>query len=95
MATAESVLWSILKTETCNYGPKTQRNRAVDPREMFNQVRSDFQSKRWTRFVLAGIFVLGLVTWGHVLTTRGAARRPINERPQISVLSDPFVDQQQ
>jgi hypothetical protein len=62
---------------------------------MLNQVRTDFESNRWTAFVLAGIFGLGLVTWGHVLSTRATSRRAAPDRPQISVLTDPFVDQQQ
>ncbi len=61
---------------------------------MLNQVRADFESHRWTGYVLAGILVLGLAAWGHVLTARAAARRT-NDRPQISVLTDPFVDQHQ
>jgi hypothetical protein len=71
----------------------------VDPRDMFNQVRSDCASNRWTGFVLAGIFALGMATWGHVLSarvlsTRTAVRRTSHDRPQISVLPDPFADQQ-
>lgn len=71
----------------------------MDPRDMFNQVRSDFESNRWTAFVLAGILALGLAAWGHVLTARALATRATTsrsspERLQISVLPDPFVDQQ-
>jgi CHASE1-domain containing sensor protein len=72
----------------------------VDPRDLFNQVRSDFESNRWTAFVLAGILVLGLAAWGSVYSTRALSprattRRAIPDRPQISVLPDPFADRQQ
>ena len=70
----------------------------MDPRDMVNQIRSDFESNRWTVFVLAGILVLGLAAWEHVAltrSTRATARGTDPERAQISVLTDPFVDQQQ
>ena len=65
----------------------------MDPRDMINEVRSDFESNRWTAFVLAGILLLGLAAWCHALWARTAVRRVSVDRSQISVLSDPFADQ--
>ena len=98
MATAESVLRSILKlrrrVSKSQYRLFEQRDNVVDPRDLLNQVRADLESNRWTAFVLVGILILGLAAWGHVLSTRATAERASPDRSQISVLTDPFVDQQ-
>jgi hypothetical protein len=62
---------------------------------MINQVRSDFESNRWTAFVLVGMLLLGLATWSHALATRASAPRPTSGQQQISVLPDRFEAQQQ
>ena len=62
----------------------------MDPREMVYQIQSDFKSNRFAAVVFAMIVGLEIACWLQALSSRSAARTAMPDRPQISVLPDPF-----
>ncbi|MGE5192130.1 MAG: hypothetical protein ACM3U2_06465 [Deltaproteobacteria bacterium] len=70
-----------------------QRNVAVDPVEMINLIRRDFESSRWLAVLLAVVLALGTALWLPALSARGSIPRTARHQPAISVLSDPFDGQ--
>jgi len=65
----------------------------VDPVEMINLIRRDFESSRWLAVVLAVILALGMAFWLPALGTRGSLPHSSPDQPAISVLADPFDGQ--
>jgi hypothetical protein len=70
-----------------------QRNAAVDPVEMVNLIRRDFESSRWVAVMLVVIVAVGTAFWLPALSARGSRPRTAPPRPAVSVLPDPFDGQ--
>lgn len=57
---------------------------------MVHQIQSDFKSSRLAAAVLALIVGLGVACWFQALSPNGTANTAAPERPEMSVLPDPF-----
>jgi hypothetical protein len=65
----------------------------VDPRDMVNLIRRDFESSRWVPFALSVMLALGLILWLPALAARRSIPQSLPARTMISVLPDPFDGQ--
>ena len=62
----------------------------MDPRDMVNLIRRDFESSRWVPYVLAAVLALGLILWLPGVVHRRSPQATPPERTVISILPDPF-----
>ena len=65
----------------------------MDPRDMINLIRRDFESNRWVPFVLSVILAVALVCWLPALKARHSVPQSPPDRTVISILPDPFDGQ--
>ena len=65
----------------------------MDPVEMVNLIRRDFESSRWVAVLLAVLLAVGLACWLPALGARGSHPQTSPDQPAISVLADPFDGQ--
>ncbi len=65
----------------------------MDPRDMVNLVRRDFESSRWVPFALGVMLALGLALWLPALTAKRSTHEAGLQRAAVSILPDPFDSQ--
>ena len=63
----------------------------MNPRDIFHQIRRDFESRPHVPIALALLVAIGIATWVPVIGARGAGAR--TSARKSSVLSDPFDSQ--
>ena len=65
----------------------------MDPRDMVNLIRRDFESSRWVPFALSVMLALGLILWLPALSAKRPVREAAPGRAALSILPNPFDSQ--